>query len=902
MSLPVSFSPLALQPDAGRIDLTLPQGMTVAEIVAVVLPGAPDSVLDRVRVVLVQRNGMAAIPRSAWRAKPKAGVQIVITITPGKQAFQIIVAIAALAASTFFGPLLGPLLGVSDAFAKGLIGLGVTALGGLLINALFPQKKDPVERPTYAIAGWQNEYRPDAPVPMPFGTVRYAPPFAASSYIEVVGDLLYVRAVFLWGYGPLDISSLRIGETSIDKYEEITVETRQGYDDDEPLTLYTNQVIEEKVGTELMREFTRDDTGKPLENGWSAPTDAKPISRFTAQNSTHAIAIISFPSGLGFVGANNSKKSMNVYFGLRMRKAGVEEWTVLESVNIVAKKFAGFYREIRFDFPERGRYEIEIDRLTPSEAPESEDHSYVFASTWVVLQSFRPEYPFNFSKPLALTAVRVKSTHQLNGTLDTFNGLVRRIALDWDADTETWVEQITNNPAAAARFALQGPGLFKPRTDEQINLSAMQEWHEFCASKGLEYNRVHDADESFGDAIAVIGAAGRAAIRHDGRQFTAIIDRPRETPIDHVNPRNSSGFRASPSYFEPPDALRITFADETNEYQEAERIVPWPGHVGPVDITEELKLPGVTNPDKIWIEARRRQYEIMYRSVAYTATQQGTARTATSGDLVMASQDVLRRSMASARVKSIHGNIIEIDDVWTMEEGESYSVRFRRFDEDDTIGESVVRPIQTVAGEVSSVRLVGDGYKPEVGDILHFGPSGSDSIPLIIVGIERGKNNSSILHMLASAEIIDELTDAEVPPEWDSKVGSEAGENLTQPLAPRFISVVSGTVETGVANRIAIILAPGLEETTPLAYYQVEHRLSGDLAWSGPETCTVGSASVTIDDYLYGDTVEIRAWAVSVAGVDGAFGPAVTEVVGTSDTPPVIIYDFAKAKSLPIII
>ena len=888
MSLAVTTIPIALQPDRGREEIIVPEGLTIAEIVGLALPGIAGAPLDRIRVALVLGDGMEIVPRRMWRlARPHAGVRIVIRIMPGKDGLKsilsILVAVAATAITGFFAPAIASAFGTGalGSFVKGALTLGLTALGGLLINAILPpQAQEKSEKPTFAITGWKNQFVPDGPVPVPFGFHRYAPPFAAMSYLEVVGDLLYVRAVFEWGYAPVEISQLKLGETLLSKFDEVEVETRLGLPDDEPLTLYTQQVIEESIGAELQRVSERNDAGDVINE--TGPLT--PISRFTATDTAYAIVILSFPAGLLEIDRKGKEKSQKVVFNRRYRAVGTEPWTSLANLSINGETKVGMYRSDRIDFPTRGQYEVEYTRETRSEDEGDSQHAYT--SVWVVLQSFRPEYPFNFSKKVARTALRIKSTSQLNGTLDTFNGMVKRVALDWDADDEVWVARATQSPASAALFALRGPALYRPVPDEEIDLPAFADWHEFCAAKGLKYNRIHDFEGSFGETLAAIGAAGRAVVRHNGRKWTVVIDRPRDTPVDHVNPRNASGITVSPSYFEPPHALRVPFIDETNGFQAAERVVPWPGHVGSIDITEELKLPGNTDPAGIWREARRRQYEIMHRSVRYTATQAGTARTATTGDLVMASRDILRRAMHSARVKTVRGDLVEIDDIFTMEEGENYAVRFRVFDEEDTIGESVVRTIATAAGETQVLRLTGDGLKPATGDLIHFGPAAQDSWPLIIAGIERGRNGTSILSMLPAAEIIDTLTDAEEPPAWNGRVGSEIDALPTAPATPRIVGIDTGTTGTGDANGLTIRLTVGLGSAVSVASFAVQHRLAGETDWETPMTCSVSEASVDIDGYTFGDEVELQAWAVAYDGTPSVATAIVTVTIGSEDFMP----------------
>lgn len=428
--IPVTAIPVALQPDKGRIIISLPPGWTVAEIIDHILPGLPESALSRLRVTLVTPDSMLVVERPLWHlVRPKDGVALVIRVVPGKQALQLLVSIAAVAVAGFFAPGLAAALGIANVgLVKSILTLGLTALGGLLINALFPAeqgKKD--EKAPFVISGWRNEYRPDAPVPVVLGVHRFAPPFAAFSWLEVVGDILYNRAAFLWGYAPLAVSNLKIGDTPIDKFDELQIE-ELGYGANDTPTIYTQQVVEESIGTDLTRPYERDDKGDMVT---PEATVATPVSRFTGRDVTHAIAILSFPSGLVRIDDKNRKNHVEVVFGLRYRLNGEGAWTEAADVTIRANKTVGFYRAVRIDFPTRGRYEVEFTRETPSEKRDSNTNQFALDCNWVVLQSFRPEYPFNFAKDVAITAVRVKATHQLNGALDSFNGVVSRLAPDW---------------------------------------------------------------------------------------------------------------------------------------------------------------------------------------------------------------------------------------------------------------------------------------------------------------------------------------------------------------------------------------------------------------------------------------------------------------------------------------
>lgn len=884
-TIPVTVARLA-RPDEHRVELELPFGLTIEGIVQAALPGANDSMFGRIRVTLIKDGQQELVLRAAWRlVRPRPGVQIVVALVPGKDALRsiltVLVTIAATAIGQFWvGPLMAGTFGLSAATWASVATLGLTALGGLLINALLPVSGavgNKQEKETFAISGWKNSLAPDAPVPDVMGKLRYAPPFAAYSYTEVVGDLLYTRAVFNLGYGPVKVTDLKLGDTPFEKYDEIDYEIREGRPGDQPLTLYTSQVIEAAQGVDLVRPLPRDDTGEIIDG---QPAISTPIARMTALDASAAKVILSFPGGLFRIGGDGDTNNHDVTIKRRFRLAGAVEWTDLDNVVVSSKKRVGFFRAVDFSFPTRGRYEIELENLTPEY---DGDDSVAEKCTWALLQTMRPEYPLNFGRPLALVAMRIKATFQLNGQLDNFNCVVSREAPNWTG--AAWVPAETANPAALALNALRGPANAFPASDDQIDWQAFQTWHEYCALKGLRYNRFHDFDASLGEVLAAVGSAGRAAVRHNGRVWTAIVDRPRDKVIEHVNARNASSIRLTPKYFDMPDAWRIKFLDETNSYQEGERLVPRPGLTGPIRLTEQLELPGKTDPREIYVEGIRRWHELTNRACNYSAVMAGSARVATMGDLVMMSRDLISTTIASARVKALRGNHVELDDAVTMVNSTSYAIRFRQ-GTPDAIGESVVRKIVTVAGDHFAVSLVGEGVKPLPGDIIHFGPAVEDSIPLIVAGIERGKENSTVLNMLPAAEIIDTLTDATIVPPWDGRVGMVVDTGNLPPSAPKITGIVSGYSGTGETGGLRVYLIPGSDSAAVIATYELQHRLAGAGMWSGPVVALASASFAVVPGYASGDHVELRGRSISDRAIAGPYGPTVTAIVGQNDALP----------------
>lgn len=894
--------------DSGsRATLDVPAGLTLDEIVRVALPGADHSVLERTRVALVTDAGSEIMVQALWRrVRPRPGVRVVIRVVPGegglRAVLSIVVSVAAYALGGIFGPTLGGLLlpgasaAVQTAVGGALIAAGVSVLGALAINALVPvQKQDNKVRQSYNIGGWQNRFDPGGVVPFVIGQLRYAPPFAARPYTEIVGDDQYLRALFTCGEGELQIDDIRIGETSIAEFNEVEIETRAGVADDLPVTLYPSQVVEEQVGVELTRPFPRDDDGEITQvsevhtspfggtyTTWSnAPTIETPVVRTTGADAAGASIILAWPSGLIQFTNKGKKRSRSVTIRIDHRRIEGDEWAHVTDLTITGQKTEGFYRQHSWTFPDRGRWQVRLTMMTD----ETEDSKISQRTTWAALQTLRPEYPLAYPRPLALIAVRIKATHQLNGTLDNLNAIVRRIAPSYDVSAGEWIQGPSQSPADAYRLVLQHAANAQPIADAGIDIAGqIEDFAQFCSDKTLTYNRVLEEDgTTLRDVLSEIAAAGRAKPRHDGERWGVIIDRPtrEDLVVDHLNPRNSWDFSWSRPFARRPHAFVIDFLDAGNDFQPSQMVVRWPGYEGEITLTELLEIPGKVIASEVWREGRRRQLEIEHRPDGYQATQDGIARVATTGDTVMTAYDVLSTTQWAGRITAVAGAMIVLDEMVEMVAGTDYAVRWRIVSEADTIGISMVRAVETVPGMTTSLRLTGSGAMPEAGDIVHFGPAERLSFQQIVREVESTTDQCSIMRLIDAAPEIDEELDTTTIPTWSSRVGDIIDEGTQHPGAPRWLSISTGLDGTGEAGLIIYLIAPG-SGSVQTANFRVQHRLSGGSVWTSV-TISAATGGGEIAGYATGDLVELRAWPISPAGINGPVSPTLTIVVGAED-------------------
>lgn len=888
--IPVTAMPL-LDPGERRIEATAPEGATIAEIVAQVLPGLPSALHGRLRVSLANDEGRVELawPEHWGHIRPRCGARVLIRMVPGGDnlgsVLMVAVTIAAYATGAWVASAFPIALGNvfnAGAFWGTVTSTALTIAGGLLINRfLGPDRtrEGAAEKPVYQISGWRNQAQPMAPIPAIAGRHRIAPVYAGQPYVEIVGDEQFVRALFLVGYGPVAISDIRIGDTPISNFDDVEIEVREGYATDEPVTIYDRQIVEEQIGTELVRPLPRDDAGNVI----AGPATETPVIRFTAADATECNLIFAFPGGIGSAQNNGSIAALSVQVRIRTRLVGDVAWATTETLTFSGKKLIPLFRQHRFSLLSRGRHEIEVTRMTDERTETRVSDRIV----WQAIQSYRPEYPVATDIPVALIAARVRATFQLNGQLDTLNCIATRVAKNWDAASDGWVLGETRNPASQFRWFLEsraniypigtiaGSGLFD---------GEMSEWWQFCADNDLKYDRVHDYTAPLWEVLSDIARAGRAAPRREGDRWGVIIDRPDKPVIDHINDRNSRDLTWRRGYIKKPDGLRVTFLDETADYQTRERIIPWPGHAGEVEVTEELSLPGKVDPDEIYREAYRHMLEVEHRGEQFTVVQDRAVGVLTRGDRVRVALNGIVEFQAALRVIRRHGSLIIFDGQVPEFTGllrAAYIVQ-----KTEGTWESVVVDVEAVSTERSGAVLAASSLgPPAVGTLVMFGPAPHDWLDLIVTGTESGDGMTTVVHMTPAAPLIDTLLGLVDIPAWDGRVGEVPGANTAAPDVPVAYSVYthfSGSTGDG----LTVLLRPGTGSAVPVATFEVQHRLDGAGTWETPVSGPAGAAGIDVTGYSEGDTIELQWRAISEAGVASAWSSTWEQEVGTAPSAP----------------
>lgn len=789
--LPVETWQLRIEGDpfvlsARRIDV--PADLNIAEALAWIGLDIPD---DRVAVGL----GGHAIPRTLWRVvRPKPGQIVEVRGVPSGIVAGIIAGAAAifgagggLAAGAVASVVIGTVAAAGIAYgvralsqslfagAPSTIG-GLSGLGGLGGGSGSAQAATPRR---FGIGATSNELRPNAAVPMVLGRHRMTPPYGAAPYTEVRGDDQFLRAVFVWGYGPLAIRDERIGNTPLARYSSVSVQhdpTGTG----QTLSLYPKDVSQENLQISLSKTFDTRSTG--------IETDEIGVT-------------VTFPGGLFELNDE----------GTRIR----HEVTVEGEYRIEGGPWRNWFRktyrsrknaQIRDDTHKRGLtrgvYEIRIRRTTAK----STDSAVIDEVVWSALRGVRNEDPVQM-EGVAKSAILIRATNQINNTLNEFNAEVALKLPVWNG--AAWTGSVeSSNPAAIYRWLLTGPANRRPLDPARIDDANLGDWFEHCEANGYEFNAVIDDFMPLGDLLNEVAAAGFASPRIYGGRHGVVIERPQSVVVQHFTPRNSWGFAGEIVTGPLPHALRIQFANSNRRFRADERIVYDDGQTEETATRiETMQMRGVTKASQVYQLGRHFLATRRLRPERFVFRADVENLICRRGDLIRISHDVALIGQATGRVVSVDGTEIVLDEPVAFQAGKSYALRVRTAD--------AVSKLCAVTGpEGATVTVTADDSTGiAAGDLWMFGETGQDSLLALVKSIEYEDDLAARLVCVAYSEAVYSAAD-QIPP-YQTVLSEPLSLTEVGPPAPEITNVRSdesalpSTLQGDLTPMIRVNFDPG---------------------------------------------------------------------------------------------
>lgn len=718
---------------------------------------------------------------------------------------QILLQIAVIAIATWVGgpggaaAAMGIKAGTALAFVvNAAASAAVMALGGLAIQALYAPERENQARANdrYALQTASNQYRPWGPMPLLLGRQVVAPDLAVKGYTQTIGEDVWLYGILGVHYGPVAVSDLKIGDTSVASMGE--GEVRLAYHltpGPRTWSIYPNTVDEAQFSEELNEDgataliraagdvgerfefdfvfprglwFNKTSNGKSLDEDVVIQVQYRPIN--AQGDPTGAWAPAPFPAATRYTGAALPPGSL--YFRNKVK----EVWRVTRSLTL----------------PE-GLYEFAFTRDVPDDGPDGGGVEQVMLTA---IRAIRFTPPIT-DETLSVIEFAVKATAMNQGTLAPITLTAEPICDVWDG--ETWgTPEPTSNPAALSRWLVTGPAAAKPLPSHQADLG-LGYWYEICAERGWDAGLRIAEPRSQADVLQLLGQRGRAAPYWSGRALEASPFVSKLAPRQLFTGANLSDHGWRIAYPEPVHALRVEFQnlDQGGEPDEVVVYVegygpPGPGldpELEPAVRVETFRIEGQCTIERAWRDGRWELAERRHRRRVDSWTCDIDHLACRLGDRVRLSWLGIRKGLGQGRVRCrrwaaglVRG--VRLDQPVEMEAGKTYAIDARRVE-----GLATAIAVQTTPGLVREL-IFAEPLAPEdapvAGDLIAFGEAGQVSEDVEILAIEPQENfRARLTGIRYVGDVLDALDQLPVP---EDLVTGVSGARRARPPAPRLVA------------------------------------------------------------------------------------------------------------------
>lgn len=448
---------------------------------------------------------------------------------------------------------------------------------------------------------------------------------------------------------------------------------------------------------------------------------------------------------------------------------------------IRARTSSPYYSSLRFTPYNNDQMEVKITRVSSAGDFTSQVRDAL------VLSNIGAKYLNRFTiatpKRHSFLELKIRATNQLNGAIQNLSCVVQSVLDVWDGTA--WVKQITSNPAWVFADILSGEINKRPIDKSRLHTPSLLEWANYCdqvpspppgftnLTKRFESNFVFDFESTAKQLMERVASLGQAGLSIIDGKYGVLIDKRRTNPIQLFTPRNSKNFNSSKSFNRRVHALKIQYIDPEANWELREAIVYEEGY-SESNATEFEEVPtfGITAPQQAWrlgrfmIAVNRLRQETMSLDVDFEYL------VCSRGDYVKISQDVMKVGGSPARVKSITGNRIVIDDsIETIVASYGYTFRART-------GEILTNTLTVVNADTFDLNGT---PLPQVGDLIIIGVVSQVTYDCIVKSISPKDDLTATLVLVERA---DEIYDAESTgtfPTYDPQISIASNAQIDPP-------------------------------------------------------------------------------------------------------------------------
>lgn len=622
-------------------------------------------------------NG-APVLRAEWDKRPQHGDIVAFVTLPqgggggGSNPLSTVLQLALMVALPGIGAGIAGAMGVTSTLGMAAIKMGVSMLGSALINALVPPPRPPTPHqqaalaapsPTYSLGAQGNAARLGSAIPSQYGRHIAYPDFAAEPYAEFVGNEQYLYQLFDLGQGEYDIEAMRIEDTPIASFEDITYEV---VGPGGTVTLFPTDVVNsvEVAGQEAL-------TGTTL--GPFIVNDSGTLANYLGID-------VVCPKGLYYANDSGGLTSKSVTFTVEAQTVdaggvGYGSWVTLGTETITASTNTAQRMSYKYAVAE-ARYQVKLTRTDTKDTSARAGHDL----NWAGARAYLPgDQQYG---NLTLIAMRMKASNSLSQAASRrVNVIATRKLPTWNPTTG-WSAPVATRSIAWALADVLRADYGAKLADAYIDLNQLYVLDQIWQARGDTFNGRFDNTMTVWEAVTQIARCGRAKPYQQGGIVHVVRDQAQTVPVAMFSHRNISRGSLKVDYLMPTeetaDAVTVQYFDAaTWKPAEVTAALAGSSSANPV----KVQLFGCTDRDHAWREGMYMAACNRYRRKPITHSTEMEGFIPTFGDLVALGHVRLTRAQTGEVVAWDAGTLtLTLDEPLSWTVGQTHYIGLRKRD------------------------------------------------------------------------------------------------------------------------------------------------------------------------------------------------------------------------------
>ncbi len=579
----------------------------------------------------------------------------------------VVLMVALVAATIYTGGAVGTAYGAGWG---AVAAAGVSVGGGILINTLVPTPKPALngmtssaytQSPTYSLQAQGNEARLGSPIPVIYGRHLIYPDFASQPYYKYKNDEQYVYQLHCIGQGEYDIDQIRIEDTPIGSFEEIT---SQIIKPGEKNTLFDEDVVtsNEVAGQELLKD-----------------TVCGPFVLNPTESVINKIEVdIAFQRGCYYANDNGTMGNKTIEWRVEARLIDDEDnvlggWFTLGTESITSSNHNAMYRTYTYAVAQ-GRYEVRATRLDDKDESARAGHEIRWGAAKGYIVSEK-----NYGN-VTLLAIVMRATDNLSQRSSRMvNCIVTRKLQTW-SPSGGWSTLTPTRSIAWALADILKADYGARLADKSIDLAALYHLDQIWSKRGDTFNAVYDSKLTVYEALSRTAKVGRAITFIQGGIVRFVRDEPKNIPVALFGPRNIVKNSLSIQYIMPSedtaDSVCVEYFSEQT-WKTSEVTGTFAG--SSADKTATVELFGCTNKAQAQREAVYMALANRYRRRIVTFTTELEGLIPSYGDLIAITHDMAKWGQGG-EILAQDGLKLTLSEPVSFTDGQTHYLALRKTD------------------------------------------------------------------------------------------------------------------------------------------------------------------------------------------------------------------------------